>query len=121
MLYFTLIPVRSQIRPDLPPPPAAPCAFIRSWTRPAPATGSGHKFPGVREVWIIVQENRCLGCGHAIYIMDKVEMDEMNGLFCVDILVTLEIFSTEAVPRYTLYNEEGIVQMCLFQVPGKKG
>jgi len=25
-------------------------------------------------------------CGHAIYIMDKVEMDEMKGLFCVDII-----------------------------------
>jgi len=39
--------------------------------------------------------------------MDKVEMDEMKGLFCVDILVTLEIFPTEAVLRYGLYNEEG--------------
>jgi len=33
-------------------------------------------------------------CGHAIYIMDKVEMDEMKGLFCIDILVTLEISPT---------------------------
>jgi len=39
---------------------------------------------------------------YAIYIMDKVEMDEMMGLFCVDILVTLDIFPTEAVPRYAL-------------------
>jgi len=40
-------------------------------------------------------------------------MDETMGLFCVEILVTLAIFPTEAVPRYTLYNEEGFVQMCL--------
>jgi len=48
-----------------------------------------------------------------MYIMGKVEMDEMKGLFCVNILVTLEIFPTEAVPRYALYDEEGFVQMCL--------
>jgi len=41
-------------------------------------------------------------------------MDETMGLFCVDILVTLEIFPTEAVPRFALYNEEGFVQICLF-------
>jgi len=46
-----------------------------------------------------------------------VVMDEMKGLFCVDIFVTLEIFPTEAVPRYALYNEEGLVQICLFLVP----
>jgi len=53
--------------------------------------------------------------------MDKVEMDEMMGLFCVDILVTLEIFPTEASPRYALYNEEGFVQICSFLVTGTKG
>jgi len=51
--------------------------------------------------------------------MCKVVMDEMKGLFCVDILVTLEIFPNKAVPSYALYNEEGLVQMCLFLVPGQ--
>jgi len=60
-------------------------------------------------------------CGHAIDIMVEVEMDEMKGLFCVDILVTLEIFPTEAVPRYALYIEKGLVQVCLFLVPGTIG
>jgi len=48
-------------------------------------------------------------------------MDETMGLFCrsIDILVTLAIFPTEAVPRYTLYIEVGLVQMCLFLVPNK--
>jgi len=44
----------------------------------------------------------------------------MKNLFCVDILVTLEIFRTEAVPRYALYIEEGFVHICLFLVPGTK-
>jgi len=39
-------------------------------------------------------------CVHAIYILDKAEMNQMKGLFCVDIFVTLEIFLTKAVPRY---------------------
>jgi len=47
-------------------------------------------------------------------------MDEMMGLFCVDILGTLEIFLTKAVSRYALYNEEGFAQICLFLVPGTK-
>jgi len=50
--------------------------------------------------------------------MDRVMMDETMGLFCVDILVALAIFPTEAVPRYALYNEEGVVYICLFLVPG---
>jgi len=37
--------------------------------------------------------------------MDRVVMDEMIGQFCVDIVVALDIFPTEAVPRYALYNE----------------
>jgi len=63
-------------------------------------------------------------CDHAIYRMDKVEMDEIKGLFslfCVDILLTLETLPTKAMPKYALYNEEGLVQMCLFLVPGKMG
>jgi len=28
-------------------------------------------------------------------------MDEMMGLFCVDIIVALDIFPTKAVPSYT--------------------
>jgi len=44
--------------------------------------------------------------------MDKVEMDEMMGLFCVDILVALDIFPTEGVPRYAYYNEEEFDQIC---------
>jgi len=39
---------------------AAPCVFIQSWTKPATAAGLDHKSLGVREVWIIVQVNRCL-------------------------------------------------------------
>jgi len=31
-------------------------------------------------------------------------MDETIGLFCVDIVVVLDICPTEAVPRYALYN-----------------
>jgi len=49
--------------------------------------------------------------------MDRVVMDETMGIFCGDILVTLAIFPTEAVPGYALYNEEGFVQICLFLVP----
>jgi len=45
----------------------------------------------------------------------------MEGLFCEDILVTSEIFLNETVPRYALYNKEGLVQMCLFLVPGTIG
>jgi len=44
--------------------------------------------------------------------MHKVVMDETIGLFCVDILVTLAIFPTKAVPRYALYNDEKFVQIC---------
>jgi len=51
LTYFTLMTIRSHFRPDLSPPPAAPCAT---------ATGLDYKSPGVREVWIVVQENRCL-------------------------------------------------------------
>jgi len=50
LLYFTLMPVRSQFRPDLPSLPAAPCASIQSWPRPATVTGLDHKSPGVKEV-----------------------------------------------------------------------
>jgi len=50
--------------------------------------------------------------------MDRVEIDGMKCLFCVDILVTLEISPTEAVPRYALYNEEGLVRLWVFLVPG---
>jgi len=53
--------------------------------------------------------------------MDRVVMDEMMGLFCVDIVVALDIFPTEAVPRYAMYNEKGFVQICLFLVPGTEG
>jgi len=34
--------------------------------------------------------------------LDKAEMNQMKGLFCVDIFVTLEIFLTKAVPRYNM-------------------
>jgi len=43
-------------------------------------------------------------------------MDKIKGLFCVDIPVALEIFPTEAVPRYAFYIEVGLVQRCLFLV-----
>jgi len=87
LLYFTLMLVRSQFRPDLPPPSAAPCASIQSWTRPATATGLDNKSLGVREMLIIVQENKCLLLWS--YIMYEVEMDEIKGQFCVDMWVIL--------------------------------
>jgi len=43
------MPVRSQFRPDLVPPPAAPCTSTQSCRRSATATGLDHKSPGVRE------------------------------------------------------------------------
>jgi len=58
-LYLTLMPVRSQFRPDLAPPPAAPCASVQSCRRSATATGFDHKSPGVREVCVIGPANRC--------------------------------------------------------------
>jgi len=54
--YFTLMPARSQFRPDLPPHAAVACASIQSWTRPPTTTRLDHKSLGVREVGIIVQE-----------------------------------------------------------------
>jgi len=43
--YFTLMPVLSQFRQDLAPPPAAPCASVQSCRRTA--TGLDNKSPGV--------------------------------------------------------------------------
>jgi len=48
-------------------------------------------------------------------------MYEMQRLFCVDIVLTEEIFRTVVVPRYASYHEEGFVRMCLFLVHGTKG
>jgi len=60
LLYFTLMPIRSQFRPDLIPPLAAPWASVHSCRRSATATGLDHKSPGEREVCIIGHLNRCL-------------------------------------------------------------
>jgi len=54
------MPVQSQFRPDLALPPAAPCAFVRSYRRSATATGLDPKSPGVREASTIRPANRCL-------------------------------------------------------------
>jgi len=45
----------------------------------------------------------------------------MMRLVCVDILVKFEIFPADAVPRYALYNEEGLVQMCPPLALGTRG
>jgi len=63
-----------------------------------------NKSPGVREVCTIGQVNRCLvlwSCS----LHNELEMDEMMGLLWVDIVVALDIFPTEVVPRYALYKE----------------
>jgi len=57
LLYFDARLVSVQVRP--PSASGCPCASIQIWTRPATATRLDHKSPGVREVWIIVQVNRC--------------------------------------------------------------
>jgi len=45
----SLIPVRSQFRPHLVPPPAAPCPSVQSCRRSGTATELDYKSPGVRE------------------------------------------------------------------------
>jgi len=60
MYLVSLIPVRSQLRPDRAPPPAVPCPSVQSCRRSAIATGLDHKSTGIREVCIIGPTNRCL-------------------------------------------------------------
>jgi len=58
--YFTLMPIRSQIRADLAFSPAAAWASVHSCRRSAVVTVLDHKSPGVREFCIIGHLNRCL-------------------------------------------------------------
>jgi len=54
------MPIRSQCRPDLAPPPAAHCASVQSCRRSATSTVLDHKSPGVKEVRMIGPASRCL-------------------------------------------------------------
>jgi len=88
--YFDARPVSVQARPPSTSgcPPAHPSRAGRGqpppqgWTISPRVSEKYESWSRRKDVWY---------CGLAIYIMDKVEMDEMKGLFCVDILVTLEI------------------------------
>jgi len=55
------MPILSQFRPDHAPPPAAPCASVKSCRMSATATRLEHKSPGVGEVRMVGPVNRCFG------------------------------------------------------------
>jgi len=74
------------MRPALAPPPAAAWASVHSCSSSDVATGLDHKSLGVRSLYHRTPE-QVFGAvvnGHAVYIMDRVVMDETIGLFCLD-------------------------------------